>query len=92
MSTAGHLITMTGVFFFYYMLYDSTREKKVSIPVSLMIPRLNKRVLYYLHKLAYLQLWSKKVENLPKKNARLHIINNSSVNQEHEVFIVKPSV
>jgi hypothetical protein len=27
MATAGHLVTMTGVFFFYLMIYDSHKEK-----------------------------------------------------------------
>jgi hypothetical protein len=54
MATAGHFVTMTGVLFFYYVLFDSSKEKKVATFITLMIPRINKRILYYLHKIIYL--------------------------------------
>ncbi len=86
MATAGHFVTMTGVLFFYITLYDSHKEKKLGIPLNFMIPRINKRVLYYLHKITFLISESKKASNLPTKNARLLIINNTSYNREFEII------
>ena len=86
MATAGHFVTMTGVLFFYITLYDSHKEKKLGIPLNFMIPRINKRVLYYLHKITFLINESKKASNLPTKNARLLIINNTSYNREFEII------
>ena len=51
MATVGHLVTMSGVMFFYLMLLDSHLEKKLYIYLNTLIPRFNKRVLYYLGKL-----------------------------------------
>lgn len=67
MATAGHLVTMTGVLFFYITIFDSHRDKKLSTPLNFMIPRVNKRVLYYLHKITHL--------TLEKKNMRIFQIN-----------------
>jgi len=86
MATTGHFVTMTGVLFFYIMLFDSHREKKVSVALSLMIPRINKRVLYYLHKIAYLALQRKKYSNLPMRKARELLLDRSTANLEFEVY------
>lgn len=86
MATAGHMVTMTGVLFFYIMFYDSHKEKKTSIHLNFMIPRINKRVLYILHKIVYLNLESTKSNNLPKKKTRKFLINNTNHNLEFEIF------
>lgn len=86
MATAGHFITMTGVLFFYVMLYDSHIEKKVSIPINFMIPRTNKRILYYIKKIIFLRNELNKSKNIPKKNTRLLIINSTQSRQEYEFF------
>ena len=86
MATAGHLVTMTGVLFFYITIYDSHREKKLGTPLNFMIPRINKRVLYYLHKITFLLNEKKKFSNLPTKKTRVYIISNVSFNQELERF------
>lgn len=86
MATAGHLVTMTGVLFFYITIYDSHREKKLGTPLNFMIPRINKRVLYYLHKITFLLNEKKKHSNLPTKEVRIHIINNVSFNMEFEIL------
>jgi hypothetical protein len=39
MSTAGHFITLTGIFFFCVMLLDSHIERRIATPISLGIPR-----------------------------------------------------
>jgi len=39
MASAGHFVTLVGVFFFFLMLLDSHIEKKIATPLSLGIPR-----------------------------------------------------
>ena len=39
-STAGHLTTMLGVFFFYGTLFESSLERKISILTNNLTPRL----------------------------------------------------
>ena len=51
MATSGHFVTMFGVLSFYFMLLDSHIEKKLYIYLHTLIPRLNKRCLYYLAKI-----------------------------------------
>lgn len=51
MATSGHFVTMLGVLSFYFMLLDSHIERKLCIYLHTLIPRLNKRCLYYLAKL-----------------------------------------
>lgn len=89
MATAGHLVTMTGVLFFYITIYDSHREKKLGTPLNFMVPRVNKRVLYYIHKITHLIVEKKKHSNIPNKNVRIHIMNNASVNKEFEYVTLK---
>jgi hypothetical protein len=86
MATAGHFVTMTGVVFFYIMFYDSHREKKVSAALSLMVPRINKRVLYYIHKIIYLCIQLKKYASLPIRKARELIIVRNTSNYDFEVY------
>ena len=51
MATVGHLVTMIGVLAFYVMILDSHLEHKVTSYLVSLVPRLNKRVSYYLNKL-----------------------------------------
>lgn len=76
MSTAGHLITLIGIVFFFFMLLDSHIERRVATPISLGIPRWHKRINYYIFKIRYLQLNQKKINKLPNFNIRNLIINN----------------
>lgn len=76
MSTAGHFITLVGVFFFFLMLLDSHIERRVATPLTLGVPRWNKRISYYIFKIRYLQLTAKKLERLPNANTRLLVVNN----------------
>jgi heme/copper-type cytochrome/quinol oxidase subunit 1 len=76
MSTAGHFVTLVGVFFFFVMLLDSHIERRVATPLSLGIPRWNKRISYYVFKIRYLQLTAKKLNRLPNYNVRTLIVNN----------------
>lgn len=76
MSTAGHFVTLIGVFFFFLMLLDSHIERRIATPLTLGVPRWNKRISYYIFKIRYLQLTSKKLNRLPNYNVRSLIINN----------------
>lgn len=60
MSTSGHFITLLGVFFFFLMILDSHFEHRLAVPLSLGIPRWNKRVIYYIFKIRYLHFYNKK--------------------------------
>ena len=75
MSTAGHIVTLIGITFFFLMLIDSHLERKVAVYSSFGIPRWNKRISYYIYKICYLQYISKKLSRLPNKKIRLNIIN-----------------
>lgn len=88
MATAGHFVTMTGVLAFYIMFLDSHREKKISLPLNYMVPRLNKRILYYVHKIIYLFYVTKKSKNMPSKLIRLFLINSASILNEFEVYSI----
>ena len=70
MSTSGHFITLIGIFFFFVMLLDSHIERRISAPISLGVPRWNKRVSYYIFKIRYLQLTNKKLIKLPNHSIR----------------------
>jgi hypothetical protein len=39
MSTAGHLVTMVGIVFFFLMLLDSHIERRLATPITLGVPR-----------------------------------------------------
>ena len=76
MSTAGHFVTLVGVFFFFIMMLDSHVERRVATPLTLGIPRWHKRISYYVFKIRYLQYTSKKLNRLPNSTARTLIVNN----------------
>jgi heme/copper-type cytochrome/quinol oxidase subunit 1 len=91
MATAGHFVTMIGVIAFYTMIYDSHREKKIAIALSSLLPRINKRALYYLHKIVFLAVQAKSAINLPNKISRLHILANNIINFNFEIYEVHKS-
>ena len=84
MSTSGHFITLIGVVFFFFMFLDSHIERKLAIPSSLSIPRFNKRISYYIFKINYLSLITKKNKRIPNFNIQ-KIINKKYFN-EYEQF------
>ena len=65
MATIGHFITLTGIFFFFLMLFDSHYENKLNVPSTLGIPRWYKRIQYYLFKISYLNQMEKKSKKYP---------------------------
>lgn len=70
MATSGHFVTMTGVFFFYFMFLDSKMEKKTTTYLHSLVARFNKRANYYLGKLVHLNINSKSSSYLPVANAQ----------------------
>ena len=70
MATSGHFVTMLGVFSFYLMILDSKIEKKNIINLNSLIPRFNKRVIYYIGKITYLSICSKNLSlSIPSINS-----------------------
>jgi hypothetical protein len=65
------------------MLLDSHVERRLAAPLSLGIPRWNKRVVYYIFKIRYLQFTNKKLYRLPNYNVR-SILTNKYFN-EYEI-------
>ena len=84
MATTGHLITMMGVVFFFLMILDSHIEKKVAVHSPLGKPRWHKRIQYYIFKIRYLQMVSKKLNKLP--NLTIRKLIKSKYFNEYEVF------
>ena len=84
MSTSGHFITLIGIVFFFFMIFDSHLEQKLATPLSLSIPRFNKRISYYIFKINYLSIIAKKNKKLPNFNVQI-LINRKYFN-EYEQF------
>lgn len=87
MATSGHFVTMTGVFYFYLMLFDSHKEKKINTNFTFGVPRFNKRVLYYIFKISYINYYRKLSTNLPTKESRIFILENNLINNEFTQYI-----
>ncbi len=73
MSTAGHLVTMVGIVFFFLMLLDSHIERRLATPITLGVPRWNKRISYYVFKIRYLQYTNKRLNRLPNYKIRNYL-------------------
>lgn len=84
MSTAGHFITLIGIAFFFLMLIDSHLERRIATPLSLGIPRWNKRVVYYIFKIRYLSYTQKKLHKLPNYIIRSKLTKNYF--NEYEIY------
>ena len=84
LSTAGHFITLLGIFFFFLMLLDSHIERRLPTPLALGIPRWNKRIVYYIFKIRYLQLMNKRMSRLPNFQVR-SLLSNKYFN-EYEIY------
>jgi len=74
MATAGHFITMLGVFAFYAAIFEAHFEKKITTYFFSLIPRLNKRICFYLLKKLILQEAAKTSNNIPSKSARIILL------------------
>ena len=80
MATAGHFVTMVGVCCFYLALFDAHRLGKTATSPTLLIPRFNKRVLYYVFKITQIQQHSKTFVNLPTMGSRLTLLSKLQLN------------
>lgn len=76
MATAGHFVTMVGVCCFYVMLFDAHRAGKTQITPTLLLPRFSKRVLYYIYKIAQLQLYKQTFKSIPGKDSRQALLTH----------------
>lgn len=77
LASCGHFLTMTGICFFLLGILDSNNEKKHSTLLNFGIPKLAKRVHYYIFKLKYNYYWDEVAKNLPQVNIRKYLIENS---------------
>ena len=84
MASTGHMITLMGAIFFFFMLLDSHIEKRVVVYSTLGLPRWHKRIQYYLFKIRYLQLVNKQINILP--NYKIRSFLTVSYFNEYEVF------
>jgi len=87
MASVGHFTTLIGITFFFFMLLDSHIDRRVVVHSTLGIPRWHKRIQYYLFKIRYLQFVNKRLNRLPKSNARI-LLNNYYFN-EYEVYEIE---
>ena len=67
MSTVGHFITMLGVVYFFFLLFESKLEKKATILLASLIARFNKRANYYLAKLINFKIQVQETFILPSR-------------------------
>ena len=73
MATAGHFITLIGVSAFYITLIDSHFERKLTLFIHTLVPRLNKRVLYYIYKFIHFSQVQKTYSFIPNKYSLKYI-------------------
>jgi hypothetical protein len=64
-----------GIVFFGLMLLDSHIERRIATPISLGVPRWNKRVSYYIFKIRYLQYTNRKLMRIPNYSINSLITN-----------------
>ncbi len=72
-ATAGHMITMLGVLYFYTLFLEAHWEKKITIFYNSIIARFQKRILYYLLKLVNFKIYQKSTEYIPSKVSRIKL-------------------
>lgn len=73
MASTGHMITLVGTSFFFFMILDSHLEKRVIVYSTLGLPRWHKRIQYYVFKIRYLQLTNSKLNSLPNFKIRSYL-------------------
>lgn len=74
MATAGHFITLIGVSAFYVTLIDSHFERKLTLFIHTLVPRLNKRVLYYIYKFIHFSQLQKSYAFIPNRYSLSYIV------------------
>lgn len=81
LSSIGHLLTIISGIFFFLMLLDSAIEQRIATNLVFGIPRFNKRVLYYIYKITFLQYMDRQI-NIFRYNYK----NKWRKNLEFEVY------
>ena len=76
MATVGHLVTMAGVLGFYFMLLDSHFEKKLKVYLNTIVPRFNKRILYYIAKFIIIEYNKKLYSFVPSYKVQALALTN----------------
>ena len=78
-ATAGHFTTMIGVFAFYATLFESAFEKKISIQIHNIIPRVYNELSYLNLKRVNIAINIKRITSLPYKRVRKFINQTNSI-------------
>lgn len=55
LSSLGHVINICSIFLFFITLFESKLMKGKFVHPNLGVPRLNKRITYYLYKISNIQ-------------------------------------
>jgi heme/copper-type cytochrome/quinol oxidase subunit 1 len=84
MATVGHLITLTGVIFFFIMMGDSVYEGRCATSITLGIPRWYKRAHYYIYKICHVNFSLEKLSFFPSFKIRKFLTR--FFNNEFELF------
>lgn len=74
LATAGHLVLMVGIVFFFITIIDSFIERKVPTFYNYGIPRFYKRGSYYMFKIHHLHNRKKQYQMLPSYKLRNKMI------------------
>ncbi len=77
LASCGHFLTLTGICFFFFGIFDSTSENKSSIILHFGIPKIAKRAHAYFFKISYNNYINEIACELPKVDARKFIIENT---------------
>lgn len=81
LSSIGHLLSIISGIFFFLMLADSAIERKLATNINFGIPRFNKRILYYIYKITFLQTTHRIL-----KPTKFNYLARFNSNVEYELF------
>jgi len=84
MATVGHFITLTGIIFFFFMLFDTVVERRHVVSTTLGLPRWYKRAAYYIFKTASFGYSAKQLSVLPGYAVRNFL--TKPYNNEYEKY------
>lgn len=81
LSSIGHLLSIISAIFFFLMLADSAIERKIVTNINFGVPRFNKRILYYIYKITFLQTTHRIL-----KTTKFNHLARFNSNVEYELF------
>lgn len=80
LSTMGHITTLFGILFFFLCILDSKMSNLTSINSTLFIPKINKRVNYYIYKINTINYYKDKtISSLKLSNYFFKILQQSKL-------------